>query len=99
MNMMSRTSITSHISLLHASMVAHMQDPFSKFHDVIARTRRLLWSLPTVVPWVEFRTHYHDYVTTGALEWDGPSCSFRELGYYYYRVAEEGGVQVEGDHY
>ena len=29
--MMPGTSITTHISLLDASMVAHMQDPFSKF--------------------------------------------------------------------
>ena len=44
--MMSGTSITIHISRLHASIVAHMQDPYSKFHHVNTRTCRLLWCLP-----------------------------------------------------
>ena len=35
----------THISLLHAGIVAHMQDSFSEFHRVMVRTHRLLWSL------------------------------------------------------
>jgi len=46
-NMMSGTSVETHTFLLHGSMVAYMQDPSYKFH-----TRRLLWSLPAIVPWV-----------------------------------------------
>lgn len=65
-HMVPQTSVTAHISILHAAMVAHMQeDPFSEFHDVLARTRRLLWSLPLVAPWHEFRLRYHDFMVTG----------------------------------
>jgi len=43
--MMSGTSVATHISRLHASMVAHIQVPFSEFHITVG-TRRLLRSLP-----------------------------------------------------
>jgi len=42
MNMMSGISMATHISLLHASMVAHIQDPFSEFHSVRIGTCRML---------------------------------------------------------
>jgi len=66
-NVMPTTSVATYVSLLHASTVAHMQDRFSEFHSVTACTRRQLWSLPTVAPWVEFKIHYHDFLMTGAL--------------------------------
>ena len=66
------TFVATHISRLHASVVAHMQDPYSEFHHVNTRTHRLLWSLRTVPAWVEFRDKYHDFTITGALGWDGP---------------------------
>ena len=40
------------------------------FHGVTARMHRLLWSLPTIAPRVEFRTRYHGYLIMGALRWD-----------------------------
>jgi len=43
-------SVLMHISLLHASMVAHMQEPYSGFYSHMVHTCRLLWSLPTSVP-------------------------------------------------
>jgi len=56
--------------LPHASMVAHMQNSYSKFHSVMVRKHRLLRSLPTIASWVEFRTWYHDFMTIRAQEWD-----------------------------
>ena len=70
MNMMPDSSVATHISLLHASMVAHIQDPFSKFRSVMALTCRLLQSSPTVAPWAEYRTRYHEFMMTGAPGWD-----------------------------
>ena len=64
-HMAPQTSVAAHISTLHAAIVAHMQDPFSEFHDVMARTRRLLWSLPLVASWHEFRLRYHDFMVIG----------------------------------
>jgi len=61
-NIIPGTSVATHISLLHASIIAHMQDLFSEFHHVSNYARKLLWSLPTVPPWVEFRTRYHDFM-------------------------------------
>jgi len=69
--MMPGTSITTHISHLQASIVVHIQDPYFEFHHVNTRTRRLLWSLPTVPPLVEFRDRYHDFMVTGAPGWMG----------------------------
>ena len=65
MQMAPHTPMTVHITNLHAAMMAHTQDPFSEFHDVVARTRRLLGSLPLTAPWYEFRLQYHDFMTTG----------------------------------
>ena len=45
-------------------MVAHMQDPLFEFHDVLAPTPRLLWTLPLTTPWHEFRLQYHDFLVT-----------------------------------
>jgi len=70
-NVMLSTSMAIHISLLCASMVAHMQDPYSAFHSVMVRKCTLLWSLLTVAPWVEFSTRYHEFITIRALGWDG----------------------------
>ena len=39
------TFMATHISLLHGSMVVHLQNAFPKFHSVIVRTRRLLCML------------------------------------------------------
>ena len=50
-----QTSVAAFISTLHTAMVVHMEDPLSEFHDVMARIRRLLWSLPLVALWHEFR--------------------------------------------
>ena len=65
MQMAPNTSMAIHITNLHAAMMAHAQDPFSEFHDVVARTRRLLESLPLVAPWHEFRLRYHEFMATG----------------------------------
>ena len=54
-DMMSGTSVTAHISLLYASMVAHMRDPYSEFHSFMVCRDRLLQSLPIIAPWVELR--------------------------------------------
>ena len=48
------TFVATHISSLHASIVAHMQDRFSEFYSVTGYKCRLLWSLPRIAPWVEF---------------------------------------------
>ena len=58
-------SIGAHISQLHAAMWVHMQNPQSEFHNVLERTRILLWSLPVVAPWIEFRQRYSDFMITG----------------------------------
>ena len=71
-NMMPGASMAAHIVLLHASIEAHAQDPFSEFHSITVRAHRLLWSLPAVHPWVEFRLRYHHYMITGNPGWDGP---------------------------
>ena len=39
-------SVAAHISLMPTVMVAHIQELFSEFYNVQARTHRLLWSLP-----------------------------------------------------
>ena len=70
--MMLGISMATHITLLHASMVAHIQDPFSEFHSVMVRTRRLLWSVPIVAPRINFRAQYDDFMTTEASRWDRP---------------------------
>ena len=71
-NMMPGASMAAHISLLHASIGARAQDPFSEFHSVTIHGHKLLWSLPAVHPWVEFRLRYHHYMVTGNPSWDGP---------------------------
>jgi len=48
--MMLGAPILTHISLLRASMVAHMQAPYYEFHNRMVHTCRLLWSLPIVAP-------------------------------------------------
>ena len=64
-NMMPGASMATHIVLLHASIEVHAQDPFSEFYSITVRADKLLWSLPAVHPWVEFRLHYHHYMVTG----------------------------------
>jgi len=71
-NFMSSASVTAHIALLYASIEAHAEDPFSKFHSITVRAHRLLWSLPAVHPWMEFRIRYHHYMVTGNLGCNGP---------------------------
>jgi len=63
--MVSKTLIAAHISTLHTTLVTHMQDPLFEFHDVLARTCRLLWTLPLTAPW------YHDFMVTGDSGADG----------------------------
>jgi len=41
-SMMPDTFVAAHISLLHASIIAHAQDPFFKFHSITVRAYRLL---------------------------------------------------------
>ena len=62
----------AHIALLHISMEAHAQDPYSEFHSIAFRARRLLWSLPPVGPWVEFRHRYNDFMMPGNPGVDAP---------------------------
>jgi len=64
-HMVPGTSVAAHISQLHATMRDHMQNPQSEFHNVLERTRTLLWSLPVVAPWTEFRQRYSDLMITG----------------------------------
>ena len=71
-NMMPGTSVATHIPLLHASLIAHAQDPFSEFHTITVRAHRLLWPLSTVDLWVEFRLCYHHFMMTGSPGWDEP---------------------------
>ena len=70
-NMMSGASMVAHTVLLHASIEAHAQDPFSKFHSITVHAHRLLWSLPAVDLWVEFRLHYHHFMIIRNLGLDG----------------------------
>jgi len=42
--------VLTHISLLHARMVAHMQDFSFVFNSHIVHTRKLFWSLPMIAP-------------------------------------------------
>ena len=79
MNMMSGTSVAAHISLRHASMVAYIQDSYSEFHSPMVCIRRLLWSLPTIAPWVDFRTRYHDFMMPEVLGWDIPRFQLQEV--------------------
>jgi len=44
-----QTPMAAHITNLYAAMMAHVQDPFSEFHDMVTRTRRLLGSLPLLL--------------------------------------------------
>ena len=85
-NMMLGVSMADHITLLHAKIDAHTQDPFSKFHNITVCAHRLLWSFPTVDPWVEFRLCYHHYMVTGYISWDGPR--FKAQGVWTSIVAE-----------
>jgi len=62
----------AHITLLHMSIEAHAQDPYSEFHSITVRAHRLLWSLLLVSPWVEFRYRYHDFMMTGNSGLDRP---------------------------
>jgi len=62
----------AHIALPHISIEAHAQDPYSEFHSITVRAQRLLWSLPLVGPWVEFRHHYHDFMMIRNPGFDGP---------------------------
>jgi len=71
-NMMPSSFMAAHISLLHASMIAHAQDPFFEFHNIMVCACRLLWPLPTVDQWVEFKLRYHHFMMTENLGWDGP---------------------------
>jgi len=64
MHMILGTSVATHVSLLHTAIVVHIQDPFLEFHDVLARTHRLLWTLPLTIPWHEFKLRYDDFMVT-----------------------------------
>jgi len=79
-NIMTYTSTTTHISLLHASLVAQIEDLLSRFHSIMARTRSLLWSLPIVAHWVKFRTWYHDFMTMRAPVQMNLDSYFRAFG-------------------
>jgi len=72
MNMMPGASMAAHIVLLHASIEAHAQDPFSEFHNITVHAHKLLWSLPTADMWVEFRLRYYHFIITGNPGKDGP---------------------------
>ena len=47
-NMMPGTSVDIHISLLHAIIVAYVQDPYAEFHSVTAHTHGMLLSLSII---------------------------------------------------
>ena len=70
----------AYITLLQASIEAHAQDPYSEFHSIMVRAQRLLWSLPLVGPWVEFRHCYHDFMITGNSAWTGLGFRLRGHG-------------------
>ena len=78
-HMISKTSTVVDVSQLHEEMVAHMQDPFLEFRNVLVCTHRLLWSLPFVAPWHEFRLQCHDFIVTGDPRVD-------EEGFYLLRA-------------
>ena len=79
MNMMSGTSVSMHMSLLHDSRVAYMQDPFLSF--IMLRSVHIgRWSLRTVASWVAFGAQYHEFMTTGARDRTYIGSSFRGLG-------------------
>jgi len=61
-NMISSNSVAIHISLLYASMVAHMQNLFMSFIVLWSIPVGLLWTLFIVGPWVEFGIRYHDFM-------------------------------------
>ena len=71
-NMIPGSSVAAHISLLHTSIIAHAQDPLSEFDNITVRACRLLWSLPTIDPYVKFRLRHHHSMMTGNLGWDEP---------------------------
>jgi len=71
-HMMSGTSVAAYISLPHGSIVAHMQDPLSKFYGILNCAHKLLLSLPTILAWVKFRTRYHKFIISRVSGWDGP---------------------------
>ena len=59
------------IFLLHVAMVAHMQDPFSEFHNVLDHTHRLSWSLAVAAFWDLFRLQYYGFMVMGDLKQEG----------------------------
>jgi len=71
-NLLSGGSIIAHIALLHMSTEAHAEDPYFEFHSITVRAHRLVWSLPLVCPWLEFRHRYHDFMMTENPGLDGP---------------------------
>jgi len=71
-NILPGGSMIAHIVLLHASIEAHAQDPYSEFRSITVCAQRLLGSLPLVDPWVEFKHRYHDFMITGNPGLDGP---------------------------
>jgi len=86
-HMAPQNSVAAHISTLHAAMVAHMEeDPLSEFHNVMARARRLLWSLPLAAPWHEFRLRYHNFMVTGDL---GPDVERFQILRVWYVITRE----------
>ena len=76
----------AHIALLHMSMEVHAQDPYSEFNSITVRAQRLLWSLPPVGPWVEFRQRYQNFMMTGNPGLDGPR--FQAQGAWMTLTAE-----------
>ena len=71
-NMITGASMAANNVLLHASIEAHAQDPFPEFYSITFHAHRLLWSLPRVDMWVEFRLHYHHFIVIGNRGWDEP---------------------------
>ena len=93
-NMMPGTYVITHISLLHASIIAHAQDPFSQFDSITVRAHRLLRSLQTNDLGVEFTLRYHHFMMTGNPGWDEPSSRSGGWGYHHFGVVVEGGVRA-----
>jgi len=91
--------MATHISFLHASMVAHMQNPYSEFHSVTIRTHQVLFPLSIVAPWVNFKTQYHDFMTTRTQGGVGQILASGGLDYHYCRVVTQRGVRAEGDYF
>jgi len=77
-NMLPSGSIITHIALLHDSIEAHAQDPYSEFRSVTVCAQRLLGSLPLVDPRVEFRLCYHDFMMTRNPGLDRPKFQAQE---------------------